>query len=181
MKVSWSGVPDADTYRIYAAECGKPLNGKTLAKTVTKNGKVSCTFTKLKGKKLNPNKIYKVKIRAYRTTDGVLQEIADSLILHVADTKNTKYTNAKSITVKKKSYTLEAGKKKTLKATVVPQSTKKKLIPESHTQQIRYFSSDRTVATVNKNGVVRARAQGTCYIYLAGMNGVHTKVKINVK
>jgi len=45
---------------------------------------------------------------------------------------------------------------------------------------LRYYSSDRNVATVNAAGKIRARGVGSCTIYVMANNGVRASVKVRV-
>ena len=68
-----------------------------------------------------------------------------------------------------------------IKATVILVDSTKKQLSDAHAAQFRYASSDKTVATVDKNGKITAKAKGTCYIYVYAKNGYAKKVKVTVK
>lgn len=57
----------------------------------------------------------------------------------------------------------------------------KKQISTSHTAHFRYVSSDKSVATVSKNGKIKAVGKGTCDVYVYGKNGCGKKIKVTVK
>ena len=46
---------------------------------------------------------------------------------------------------------------------------------------LRYYSSDRNVATVSATGKIRARGAGSCRIYVLANNGVCTSIKVQVR
>ncbi len=48
-------------------------------------------------------------------------------------------------------------------------------------RKICYESTDTSVATVNKNGKIKAVAKGSCYVYVFAQNGIYTKLKVTVK
>lgn len=107
--------------------------------------------------------------------------IGSSRIYHAAGTANRKYTNAKKLKPEKKKYALKKGRSTRIKVTVVKQSKKKKLLPESQGSVLRYASSDKKIATVTQKGTVMAKKKGICYITVAALNGVRTRIKITVK
>ena len=97
----------------------------------------------------------------------------------MAGAKNSKYTSAKKITLKKSSITLAAGKTAKIKASVILKNKAKKLI--DHCKKLRYQSSSTQIATVNSAGKITAKMKGTCYIYVNAPNGMTKKVKVTVK
>ena len=48
-------------------------------------------------------------------------------------------------------------------------------------RKLSYESSNTKVATVTKKGVIRAKAKGTCMVYVYAQNGVYKKIKVTVK
>ena len=88
--------------------------------------------------------------------------VASSKIIHSATTGG-KVGNAKTITTAaKKKVKIKKGKTFKLKAKAVAAS--KKLKMKKH-RAISYESSNPAIATVNKKGVIRGTAKGTCYVY----------------
>ena len=57
----------------------------------------------------------------------------------------------------------------------------KKLINQKHTARLRYYSSNKKIATVSKSGKIKAKAKGSCKIYAVAANGVRTTVSVTVK
>ena len=55
------------------------------------------------------------------------------------------------------------------------------MLPESHAATFRYASSNKKIATVNKNGKVKAKKKGTCYIWIYAKNGYAKKIKVTVQ
>ena len=94
--------------------------------------------------------------------------------------KTGKYTNMKSISVKKKSVTLKVGKKAKIKAKYKLVKPNKRGMTEGHAKLYRYATTDSAVATVNKAGKITAKGKGTCMIYVIGINGVSRGVEVTV-
>ena len=61
---------------------------------------------------------------------------------------------AKQITLTKTSYTLKKGKSVTVKAATVLQYPKLQQLSDAHAKEFRYASSDKSIATVDKNGKI---------------------------
>lgn len=177
--VKWGKVKKADRYDIYAAYCGKD---NKCEKVLTVSGsKKKAVIKKLNGKELDRQKDIKVYVAAYRKVNGKETKIAKSITGHVVGDQNTKYTNAKSIKLKKTKYSMKAGKTKTVKAELALGDKRKKALPKSHVATFRYASSNTKVAKVDKNGKITAVGKGTCYIYVYAANGLAKKVKVTVK
>lgn len=169
VKLIWNKVKGADGYQIYGAKCGKANKLKLLKDT--KKGSTK-TYTQ---KKLKKGMAYKYIVRAYKVIDGKKITIAASKCVHVY-TDGGKYGNTKSIKVKKSKVTLKKGKTYKLKASEV--KAKKKL--KRH-RKLGYESSNKKVATVTSKGVIRAKAKGTCTVYVYAQNGKQKKIKVTVK
>ena len=112
---------------------------------------------------------------------GKQTKLTRSILGHVVGDRNAKYTNAKSIKLKKTSYSLNVGRTRTIKAELVLEDKKKKPMPVKHVARFRYASSDTNVAKVDKNGKITAAGQGTCYIHVYAANGFAKKIKVTVK
>lgn len=178
--LKWETISGADGYDIFAAKCRAKMTSKSLVKTV-KGEKSSAALTKIAGKKLSGKEEYKVRIKAYKLINGKKVYIGSSQLYHMAGKSNKTYTNAKKITVSKKSVTLKVGKTSQIKAKIVKQSNKKKLLSKAHGPVLRYCSTDNSIATVTANGKITAKEKGSCYIYVIALNGVKTKIKVKVK
>lgn len=75
-----------------------------------------------------------------------------------------------------KNYKLEIYSKKCLTQTNLIH-----IILKEHTAVIRYESSNKEIATVDSKGKIKAKAKGTCYIYVYAQNGVYKKIRVTVK
>ncbi len=78
----------------------------------------------------------------------------------------TKVVKVKSIAFDKKTYKIKKGKTKTLKPTILPKDASNK--------EVTYKSSKPSVATVDKNGKVKAKKKGTCKITVTTADGKKT-------
>ena len=169
--ISWLRYSGASGYEAYWSYCDGKKNYKKFA--TVKNNKLTVTHKKLKN-----NRDYKYYIAAYRMENGKKIYLAKSNVLHVA-MKQSKFTNAKSITLNKKKVTLKVNKTFKIQAKVKLASKKKKQMV--HEKAYRYYTDNSNVATVSKKGVITAKAKGSCLIYVLTNNGVYQKIKVTVK
>ena len=172
----WGAVANADKFEIYANYCSKNSEFKKI-KTV-KGNVHSFDITKLNGKKLDQKKSVKIYVVAYRKVNGKYEKITQSVQLHVVN-QSKNYSNAKAITVKKDAFTLKVNKTATIKPTLVLKNSKKKAV--EHVAKFRYQSTNKAVATVDKNGKITAVGKGTCWVYIFANNGKLKSVKVTVK
>ncbi len=171
VKISWKKVTDADGYVLYGAPCNtkdKTYKMKKLA--VIKNGS-KITYT---DKKLKSGTYYKYYIKAYKLVNGKKVWLAKSKVIHVT-TSGGKYGNAKAVKVDKTKVTLKKGKSLVIKASQLVESK-----PIKQHVSIRFESTNTKIATVTKNGRIKAKKKGTCYIYVYAQNGVYKRIKVVV-
>ena len=164
IKLSWKPVPGATGYVIYGNKCGK----KNKYEKITA---APVSGTRWIQKKLKKGTYHKYLIAAVNG-DKVL---AVSKTIHVA-TNGGKVGNNTKVTLNKKKKTLKVGKTFKLKATLKKGALKVKI----H-RKVAYESDNPNVATVAKNGKIRAVKAGTCYIYAYAQNGVFARCKVTVK
>ena len=169
--VSWRKYPGAAGYDVFWHYCDGSINYKK-AGTV-KNGKLSMTH-----KNLRSNREYKYFVAAYKMVKGRKIYIAKSNEMHVA-MKQARTTNAVSIKVNRTTVILKPGKTFRLKCQLTGENRKKKLL--SHSSPYRYYTTNSKIATVSQNGVIRAKAKGSCSIYILASNGVYKRVTVKVK
>lgn len=180
INITWGKVAGADGYDVYVQYCEKKFNDKSI--TPIKNGKTTKTkVKKVNGKALDLKKNYKVYVLAYKLVDGKKVTLGKSLTAHIVGGKNAKYTNAKAVKVKKKSYSLKKGKTAVIKATSVLVSKGKKKLTNAHEKEFRYASSNKKVATISAKGKIKAVGKGSCVIYVYARNGYANKIKVKVK
>ena len=169
--VSWKKYTGAAGYDVFWCYCNGSINYKK-AGTV-KNGKLSMTHKNLKS-----NREYKYFVAAYKMVKGRKIYIAKSNEVHVA-MKKARTTNAFSIKVNRTTVILKPGKTFRLKCQLTSENRKKKLL--SHPSSYRYYTTNSKIATVSQNGVIRAKAKGSCSIYILACNGVYKRVTVKVK
>ena len=169
--VSWRKYPGAAGYDVFWHYCDGSINYKK-AGTV-KNGKLSMTH-----KNLRSNREYNYFVAAYKMVKGRKIYIAKSNEMHVA-MKQARTTNAVSIKVNRTTVILKPGKTFRLKCQLTGENRKKKLL--SHSSPYRYYTANSKIATVSQNGVIRAKAKGSCSIYILASNGVYKRVTVKVK
>ena len=179
VQVRWTKVNEADGYDVYVQYCGS--KAKKPVKTIKKNTTTKTSVAKINGKKINQKKNFRVKVYAYKMVKGKKKIIAKTITAHLAGTKSVKYTNPKALKLTKSTYSIKIGKTAKIKAKVTRKNSKKKLLPKSHAAKLRYKSSNTKIATVNKNGTIKGKKKGTCYIYVYTVNGLMKKVKVTVK
>ena len=85
------------------------------------------------------------------------------------------------MTVNKTKVKLKKGKTFQIKAKVRKLKKNRKLMPPQHVKQIRYLSTNKKIATVTKEGKIKAKKKGTCYIYVYAHNGISKKIKVIVR
>lgn len=89
-----------------------------------------------------------------------------------AEKPDRKTVKAKKVVVNKKRIVLKKGKKVKLKV---------KLKPANATEKVTFKSSNKKVAKVTKNGVVKAVKKGKCKITVKTASGKKAVVKVTVK
>jgi uncharacterized protein YjdB len=83
------------------------------------------------------------------------------------------------VTVKASSVTLAPGKSSTIKARVTGVKAGREVL--AHVKLLRYYSSNRNVATVTDEGRIKATGVGRCTVYVVANNGVRARVKVTVE
>jgi hypothetical protein len=165
--LEWKQIKDADGYIIYGSQCGQRM--KQLA--VIKDPKT----VKKVFKKLKKGKYYKYMVVAYKKVAICNRVITKSKTVYCA-TKYCKKGNPTGIKLRKKKMAVKHGKKATIKATL-----KYKTKVMSYGCKLRYESSNNKVASVSKNGKIKACKKGTVTIYIYAQNGLCATIKITVK
>ena len=177
--MKWGRVKEADGYKVYATYCGKKF-GKPVM-TIKGSSHVTATITKLGGKKINLKKNFKVYVTAYRLEDGKEAELAKTITGHVVGRLNSRYSNAKKITLEKTRVTVAVGKTAKISAKTVLVNQGKKQLTDAHAKEFRYASTDETVATVDTKGRIKGVSAGTCTVYVYARNGYAKKISVTVK
>lgn len=169
--LSWKKYAGATGYDVYWSYCDGRINYKKVG--TVKSGKLSMSH-----KKLKKDHEYKYFIAAYKMVEGRKIYIARSNDVHVA-LKQASTTNAASIKVNRSEIALSVGKTFQLRCSLKAEDSRKDLV--SHTSPFRYYTTNSKVATVNKDGMIKAKGKGVCTIYILANNGVYKKVTVTVK
>ena len=179
--LKWGKVSIADGYDVFVVSCYKKFPKKPTI-TVKSAAKTKVKIRKAAGKKLNVAKEYKAIVKPFRMENGVKKYTAVSYSLHCAGKNSKKLTNVKKITVKK-SYVLEEGKTARIKAKLLTENKGKKPIMHASAlgKGVRFWSSDKKIATVTGTGRIKGISKGQCTIYVMAENGVKVKIKVKVK
>lgn len=177
--ITWTKMNEADGYEVYFTKCNHKSKKNICKKIKTVSAGKALKYTK---KKLKKQTSYKAFVMAYKFVDGQKVYMDTSLTVHCYTTKgNKKYTNPKAVKVENAKFVLDKGKTAKIKAAVTKQKNGKKIKLTNHTAKKRYISSNKSIATVNKSGKIKAKAAGSCKVYVIAANGVRKTVKVTVK
>jgi len=114
-----------------------------------------------------------------KIVDGEKVYLTTTTTAHVRIAPSTTIANASKITINNGSaVTIKKGNSKKLTAEVVLAADTRQL---DHVAEVRFVSTDTTVATVSASGKITAKAKGTCYVYAVAVNGMYDKIKVTVK
>ena len=173
LAVGWNKIEGASGYDIFFSISGKKAR---IAENISGNKTFKWSKSGLK-----KGKSYMANVKAYVMKNGRKNYVSNSPVVHAyAGNGNKKYTNAKSVKVNKTMVILKKGKTFKIKAKVTKVKKNKKLMPKKFAATLRHLSTNKKVATVNKNGKIKAEGKGTCYVYAYAHNGVSKKIKVTV-
>jgi len=173
IKVSWDKCQSAAKFEVYATYCGSDFPKKA-TKTTTNN---SITIKKLKGKKLDLTKNFKLYVVAY---DSSGNNIGKTVVSHFAGKNNKIYKNPKEVKLATKALTLNKGQSSKISVSVKMEAGKKKALGDDHAAKLRYQSTNKNIATVDSKGNVTAVGSGECKIYVFARNGLAKAVSVTV-
>ena len=179
IQISWTKVKEADGYDVYVDYCG--TKSKKAVKTIKKNSITKTSINKINGKKINQKKCFHAYVVAYKMVDGKKVKLAKTVAAHVAGAMRKGYTNPKTLKLTKSSFSIKVGKTAKIKAKVTLADSKKKHISKGHGAKLRYKSSNKKIASIDKNGKIKGIKKGTCTIYVYTINGIMKKAKVTVK
>ena len=175
--VKWGEVEGAERYDIYAAYCKK---GSKAVKIASVDGDtLSYVIKELDGKPIDTSRNIKVYTIAYRKVGEKFKKIAKSIEAHIAGYRNKTYSNVKEIVLNVSSKKMKTEDTFLIEAKAILKNDSKKML--DHVADFRYVSSDENVATVDENGLVTAKRDGTCVIYVYAQNGYAKKVLVSVE
>ena len=172
LDVEWTKVSKADGYDVFFARRGKDYKKKDA---------VTVTGLRTRFSKLSWHTSYKAYVRAFKRVHGKKVYIgkASPEVHAITGGYDATYCNARSVTLSRRSLTLNVGRSKAVKARVKGVKKGRKLI--RHGAAVRWYSSNVNVAVVDENGNITARDRGRCTVYALAMNGVRAKVNVTVK
>ena len=180
INITWGKADGVDGYKVYATNCGKNFNAKYAVQVKGKDN-TSLTLKKVNGKAIDLKKSYRIYVEAYKIVDGKTVTLGTTIKAHVVGRKNAKYSNVKSISLNKTSYTLKKGKTAKIQGKTILENKNKKQLTDAHAKTFRFKTSNKNVATVSENGTIKAVGKGTCTIYVYAVNGCAKSVKVTVK
>ena len=180
INITWGKADGVDGYKVYATNCGKNFNAKYAVQVKGKDN-TSLTLKKVNGKAIDLKKSYRIYVEAYKIVDGKTITLGTTIKAHVVGRKNAKYSNVKSISLNKTSYTLKKGKTAKIQGKTILEDKTKKQLTDAHAKTFRFRTSNKNVATVSANGTIKAVGKGTCTIYVYAVNGCAKNVKVTVK
>ncbi|MBR0398404.1 MAG: Ig-like domain-containing protein [Eubacterium sp.] len=172
--LKWNKVSGAAGYVIYAAKAGSSRYVK--AGEVRSGTARTFTLKKISGKKLKKNTYYKIVVIAYKNAADGKRLLSTAKTIHAATAGGGKGNPAK-LSGLKSSIVVKAGKKAKLS---VKQSAGAGTKVKKY-RAVSFESSNPSVASVTKKGMVKARKKGTCIIYVYAQNGLSKKVKVTVR
>lgn len=176
LKIKWSQNKSADGYIIYRYNREKKKYIKV--KKIT-DGDTSSWIDK----KLKTNRVYKYRIKAYKNIEGhVIYSKMSRWIKAKTYKKYDRKINARAPKVGSRQVNIGLCSSKKMKARVLPSKYGKNENKQVFDQKLRWYSSDKSIASVDKNGKISATAKtGRCYVYAVAHNGKRTKIIVNVK
>ncbi len=171
IKLKWNKVENADGYLIYGSRINKSYK---LIKTIKDGSKHKYTV-----KNPKKGKAYKYRVKAYKLVNGEKKILKTSNSVHIYTKGNKNYTNAKKVKVKDSKVSLQVGDTSKISAKVKKVEAGKKL--SKRVNKLRYRTTNKTVATVNVKGKIKAVNTGKCTIVVYAANGKLAIVKVTVK
>ncbi len=173
--LTWNKINGAEGYDVFFGKDGK--KAPKMAKTI--EGNMTFRWTK---KNLKTRKAYRALVKAYVIENGKKTYVRTSPVVCAYTSGGTKtFTNPKKVTVTKASISLKVGKSSRIKAKVTGLKKGRKLVKAARISKLRYISSDKKIVTVSKTGRIKAKAKGTCKVYVIAVNGAKKAVTVKVK
>ncbi|MCH4006434.1 MAG: hypothetical protein LKE86_04570 [Eubacterium sp.] len=129
---------------------------------------------------------YKYCVAAYKIKNGKKQIVKKSVSVHsvagnLMKKKAGKFTNVKSVSVKKNAVTLKVGMTYRIQPSVKGVYSGCAILQKDHAAMFRYlYIKTGKNISVSSSGTVKALKAGKCNVYVLGTNGVRTKVAVTV-
>ncbi len=179
IRIKWKAVANVDGYMIYRYN----QKSKQYIKIHTIRYLKSNQWVKWTDKNLETNKIYKYKIASYKKIDGKKQKSnLSNWVSAKTYQRNNKKINARAPKLNKKKVYLGLCSSKKVTAKIMPSQYGKNKKKKAFNTKVRWYSSNPSVAKVNREGVITAgKKAGKCNVYAISHNGTRTKVEVIVK
>jgi hypothetical protein len=173
LKISWTKVNDADGYYVFL--------GRGIGGTLELYRSVNASELTLRFEGLERGKIYKACVKAWKREGGEERYIGDTspLVFAIAGSYNAKYCDPKSIRINEKKVVLENGDTYRIRASL--KGVRDNMDILNVMNDLRYFSSNTSVATVSETGNIKARGAGNCTVYVMANNGIRAGIRVTVK
>lgn len=179
IRIKWKAVANVDGYMVYRYN----QKSKQYIKIHTIRYLKSNQWVKWTDKNLETNKIYKYKIASYKKIDGKKQKsnLSNWVSAKTYHRKNKKI-NARAPKLNKKKVYLGLCSSKKVTAKIMPSQYGKNKKKKAFNTKVRWYSSNPSVAKVNREGLITAgKKPGKCNVYAISHNGTRTKVEVIVK
>lgn len=178
--LNWTPLSNVDGYIVYMAKCNTAKKKNKFVKVADITASAPQSFRK---SGLRKGTAYKYYVAAYQIKNGKKKVVRKSLCVHsIAGNYNQKYTNAKTISVKKHAVALKLGKTYQINPSATGVIAGHKILQKGHAAMFRYvYIRDDQNVSVSKTGLVTAKKVGKCRVYVLGTNGVRTAVLVTVK
>jgi len=168
--LTWKKLKGAKGYHVYKYN----PTSKTYKKVKTCKGKNTNYYI---DKNLEKGKAYKYKVQPYTHEKGKTVLLKRSYSVKAIVGSDTKGNASKVVLNKKGTVKKKVGKTLKLKATVSVNAGK-----TLYSNKVRWYSSNKKIATVDKNGKLKFEKKGSCYVWAKTHNGFNSKrLKVVVK
>ena len=170
LHLTWTAVDGAQGYDVYFGKCGEKL-----IKVATVTDGRSCKL-----KNLKKGKTYRAYVKAWTRAGGSKEYIGESSpkVYAIAGGYNNSRCNPKAVRVEKSKLSLKVGRSAKIKARVSGIKSHRKLLQK--VSLVRYYSTNRNVATVTSTGKVTGVGVGSCKVWVVANNGVRKGVEVVV-
>lgn len=170
LKVTWNNVKKADGYQIYEYK----KNGKKFKKAADVGSKVTAW------KSRNTKAVHIYKVRAYKRAGK--KKVYSKFSYPVSAKpykKNAKSVNAGTLRFKEDGLDMSVHQCLSPTLNMKPTRYAKNRKAKIYDTTIRWFSSDESIATVDKNGAITTQGkEGSCKIFARAHNGNVTWIKV---
>ena len=177
LTVTWEAVEHAQGYDIFFTEC---VHSQDVNKYLYKSVPADQTSEVIRG--LTKGKSYKVQVKAYAEENGVKKHYGDAYTVHlITGGSMGNYTNVTAVKALKSKLTLAVGEEKQAKVKLTLEVKGKNPLDHGDNGAVWYRSSDPSVATVTKDGLVKGMKPGTCTIEMIANSGAWAKTTVTVE